>query len=203
MLTKIKKLVLQLSMRWSHVVGMAVLSGVITGILAQTSFLADTSFTDITVTYEWWVLFAMLIIVNQKHWIQAALKVLVFFLISQTLVFVVEWLLAKEFYFAYWYRWMEMALLTAPGALIVWLGYKKKGFFGDVILALPISLLCFVGITYCILFVQNPPFHLLTIVFCFVQALFWLYVLREKSKDRWLCLVFTILLVVIACLVLL
>lgn len=29
------------------------------------------------------------------------------------------------------------------------------------------------GITYCILFVQNPPFHLFTIVFCFVQSLFW------------------------------
>lgn len=74
-------------MRWSHVVGMAILSGIITGVLAQTSFLADTSFSNITVTYEWWV----------------------FFLISQTLVFVVEWLLVKEFYFSYWYRWMEMA----------------------------------------------------------------------------------------------
>ncbi|NJE41076.1 hypothetical protein E0K99_07055 [Faecalicoccus pleomorphus] len=66
---------------------MAILSGIITGVLAQISFLADTIFTDITVTYEWWV----------------------FFLISQTLVFVVEWLLVKEFYFSYWYRWMERA----------------------------------------------------------------------------------------------
>lgn len=41
-------------MRWSHVVGMAILSGIITGVLAQTSFLVDTIFTDITVTYEWW-----------------------------------------------------------------------------------------------------------------------------------------------------
>lgn len=203
MLTKIKKSVLQLSMRWSHVVVMAILSGVITGILAQTSFLADTSFTDITVTYEWWVLFAMLIIVNQKHWIEAVFKVLVFFLISQTLVFVVEWLLVKEFYFAYWYRWMEMSLLTAPGALLVWFGYKKGGVLGNMILALPISLLCFVGITYCILFVQNPPFHVLTIVFCFSQALFWLYALREKSNDRLFCFVFTVLLVIMACFVLL
>ncbi len=59
--------------------------------------------------------------------------------------FVVEWLLVKEFYFSYWYRWMEMVLLTAPGALLVWLGYKKEGILGDVIQALPISLLCFVG----------------------------------------------------------
>ena len=136
-----------------HVVGMAILSRIITGVLAQTSFLADTIFTHITVTYEWWVLFAVLIIVNQKHWIQAALKVLGFFLISQTLVFVVEWLLVKEFYFSYWYRWMEMAWLTAPGALLVWFGYKKEGILGGVIQALPISLLCFVGITYCILFI--------------------------------------------------
>ena len=97
-------------MRWSHVVGMAILSGIITGVLAQTSFLADTIFTDITVTYEWWVLFAMLIIVNQKHWIQAALKVLGFFLISQTLVLSLNGCLSKSFIFligiAGW-RWLD------------------------------------------------------------------------------------------------
>lgn len=96
----------------------------------------------------------MLIIVNQKHWKQAALKVLVFFLILQTLVFVVEWLLVQEFYFSYWYRWIEMVLWTASDALLVWLGYiNQEGILGDVIQALPISLLCFVGITYCIVFI--------------------------------------------------
>lgn len=35
--------------------------------------------------------------------------------------------------------------MTAPGALLVWLGYKKEGILGDVIQALPIRLLCFVG----------------------------------------------------------
>lgn len=88
MLTKIKKSVLQLSMRWPHVVGMAILSGIITGVLAQISFLADTIFTDITVTYEWWV----------------------FFLISQTLVLSLNGCLSKSFIFrigiAGW-RWLD------------------------------------------------------------------------------------------------
>ncbi|WP_270599590.1 hypothetical protein [Faecalicoccus pleomorphus] len=180
---------------------MAILSGIITGVLAQTSFLADTIFTDITVTYEWWVLFAMLIIVNQKHWIQAALKVLGFFLISQTLVFVVEWLLVKEFYFSYWYRWIEIVLWTAPDALLVWLGYiNQEGILGDVIQALPIRLLCFVG-SHIVSFLFKIRLFI-CLRSCFVQALFWFYVLREKSIDCWLCCVFTILLVVTACFVL-
>lgn len=39
-----------------------------------------------------------------------------------------------------------MVLWTAPDALLVWLGYiNQEGILGDVIQALPISLLCFVG----------------------------------------------------------
>lgn len=145
-------------MRWSHVVGMAILSGIITGVLAQTSFLADTSFSNITVTYEWWV----------------------FFLISQTLVFF------KEFHFAYWYLWIEMVLWTASDALLVWLRYiNQEGILGDVIQALPISLLCFVEITYCILFVQNPHFHLSTIVFC---SSFILVLCFKREVNRLLAL---------------
>ena len=157
---------------------MAILSGIITGVLAQTSFLADTIFTDITVTYEWWV----------------------FFLISQTLVFVVEWLLVKEFYFSYWYRWIEIVLWTAPDALLVWLGYiNQEGILGDVIQALPIRLLCFVG-SHIVSFLFKIRLFI-CLRSCFVQALFWFYVLREKSIDCWLCCVFTILLVVTACFV--
>ncbi len=74
----------------------------------------DTSFTDIAVSYERWVLFAMLIIVNQKNFWQAGLKTLMFFVISQTLVFLVEWPFEGVFYFPYWYRWMSVALLTLP-----------------------------------------------------------------------------------------
>ena len=130
-------------MRWSHVVGMAILSGIITGVLAQTSFLADTSFSNITVTYEWWV----------------------FFLISQTLVFF------KEFHFAYWYLWIEMVLWTASDALLVWLRYiNQEGILGDVIQALPISLLCFVGITLMYLVCSKSAFS-----FVYDRVLFKLY----------------------------
>lgn len=75
--------------------------------------------------------------------------------------------------------------MTAPGALLVWLGYKKEGILGDVIQALPISLLCFVEITYCILFVQNPPFHLSTIVFC---SSFILVLCFKREVNRLLAL---------------
>ena len=88
-------------MSWKTVLIMAVVTGVLTGILAQIPFLANTSFSDISVSHEWWILFAMLIIVNQKQWWMAGAKVLVFFLVSQTCVFLAEWPLAGTFYTPY------------------------------------------------------------------------------------------------------
>lgn len=79
-----------------------------------------------------------------------------------------------------------MVLWTASDALLVWLRYiNQEGILGDVIQALPISLLCFVEITYCILFVQNPPFHLSTIVFC---SSFILVLCFKREVNRLLAL---------------
>ena len=52
MWNKIQSKTLNLSMSWKTVLIMAVVTGVLTGILAQIPFLANTSFSDISVSHE-------------------------------------------------------------------------------------------------------------------------------------------------------
>lgn len=67
-----------LKITWPVVIIMAVCLGVYTALMA--AFVPDgNSFHDIAVTPEWWVLPAVLIIVNCKKPLDSALKVFVFF----------------------------------------------------------------------------------------------------------------------------
>lgn len=79
-----------LPMTWPIVCGFAVIIGVYVGVINQIPILHDTSFQDIAVTLEWWVLFAVLIVSNCKSAWEAGLKCLVFFLISQPVIYLVE-----------------------------------------------------------------------------------------------------------------
>ncbi len=51
---------------------------------------ADTSFRDISVYLEWWILFGTIIICNSKSPKDSALKYFIFFLISQPLIYLIE-----------------------------------------------------------------------------------------------------------------
>ena len=81
-----KKLFGQLNLTWPKLVIFAVIAGVWTGAMAALPFTKDTSFADISISFEWWVLFGILIIVNSQSPVDSALKCFVFFLISQPLV---------------------------------------------------------------------------------------------------------------------
>lgn len=50
-----------LPMTWPVVCAFAAIIGIYVGVINQIPILYDTSFRDIAVTYEWWVLFALLI----------------------------------------------------------------------------------------------------------------------------------------------
>ena len=202
MFQKISSKVLNLPMTWRNTLILALIAGAYTGLIAQAKFLADTSISDIAVTYEWWVFFAMIIIVNQKRWWEAGLKTILFFLVSQTVVFLVEFPIVGEFYFAYWYRWMEIALLTLPGGIFAWLSTKRH-FAADIVLSIPVALLCITGVMHTIVFLRKPPFHILSFIFCFLQAIFWIFSIKEAARDRILTSVFTVIFTVIGCVFLL
>ena len=50
----------------------------------------DTSFSDITVSFEVWILFGIFIIMNSKSPVDSAFKCFVFFLISQPLIYLIQ-----------------------------------------------------------------------------------------------------------------
>ena len=79
-----------LPMTWPVVCVSAAIIGVYVGVINQIPILYDTSFRDIAVSYEWWVLFAVLIVSNCKSAREAGMKCLVFFLISQPIIYLVE-----------------------------------------------------------------------------------------------------------------
>lgn len=55
--------------------------------MALLPFTKNTSFRDISISFEVWILFGILIIMNSKSAKESALKCFIFFLISQPLVY--------------------------------------------------------------------------------------------------------------------
>ena len=86
-----------INMAWPKVIVFAVVTGAYTGIVNLIPALHDTSLSSIAVTWEAWVLFALIVACNCKKAWESALKVFVFFLISQPLVYLVDWSLYGHF----------------------------------------------------------------------------------------------------------
>ena len=143
----------KLKMSWLFVILFAVIAGVYTGAVMLIPFLENTSFQDIGISYEWWVVFAVIIVVNCKKSWEAMLKCFVLFLISQPLVYLVEVLfgtLSAEMAM-YYYRsiWLPMTFLTLPGGFIAFY-CKKQNALGAVVLGLGNTILLILGIAYCL-----------------------------------------------------
>lgn len=165
---KLKKLFGELELTWPRLIIFSLIMGVYTALMAM--FVPDgNSFHDISVTMEWWVLPAILIIVNSKKPLEAALKTFIFFLISQPLVYLVQvpfnflgWGLFK--YYPYWFK---ITLLTFPGAYLGWF-IKKDKWYSGVVLSVMTVLLALTGVAYILQFLETPPNHLISIIYCFL-----------------------------------
>lgn len=167
---------------WPKLAIFAILMGVYTALMAM--FVPDgNSFHDIAVTAEWWVLPAILIILSCKKPLEAALKVFVFFLISQPLVYLMQvpfnsmgWGL-----FGYYKYWFMITLLTFPGAYVGWF-IKKDKWYSGVILAVMTVLLVLTGVSYVRSFSDSFPNHLISTIYCFALIPVLIFTI---FKDRW------------------
>ena len=136
-------------MTWPVVCAFAAIIGIYVGVINQIPILYDTSFRDIAVSYEWWVLFAVLIVSNCKNAKEAGLKCLVFFLISQPVIFLVELPtigLDKALYY-YIKIWLPITMLTLPGGAIAFFA-KKQNALGAVILGIGNTIVALLGVSY-------------------------------------------------------
>lgn len=177
-----KKLFGGIRLTWPKLIIFAILAGVYTAVMCLIPAAKDTSFTDIAVSFEVWVLFGILIIMNSASPLDSALKCFVFFLISQPLVYLVQDFVNHSSLFQTYYRhWVVWTLLTFPMGFV---GYfmKKDKWWGLLIL---LPMMVFVGTHYAGYLSRTMfsfPRHLLTTIFCFMTILLYpLAIFRKKN----------------------
>ncbi len=181
----IKKLFGGIDLTWPMVIVAAIIAGAFTAAMAIIPELHYTSFNTITVTFEVWILFGIIIIMNSKSNLDSALKCFVFFLISQPLVYLLQvpfswqgWGLFG--YYKYWFIW---TLLCFPMGFI---GYymKKNKWWGYLILLPMIVMTADSYSTYFSRFLFSLPRYSLICLFCACAMILYPVVIFDDKKIK-------------------
>ena len=192
-----KKIFGGLNITWPKLIIFSILMGIYTALMAM--FVPDgNSFHDIAVTPEWWVLPAVIIIINSKKPLEAALKTFVFFLISQPIVYLIQvpfdnmgWGL-----FQYYPYWLKITLLTFPGAFIGWYIKKDKWYSGIILSAMTV-LLAMIGVGYLRSCIETPPNHLLSTIYCFAIIPVFIFCIFKKNIPRIVASIITVIALIV------
>ena len=180
-----KKLFGGINLTWKKLIIFAIIAGAYTALMALLPITKDTSFRDIAIYFEWWILFGIIIIANSKSPLDSAIKSFVFFLISQPLVYLIQvpfssmgWGLFG--YYKYWFYW---TLACLPMGYI---GYyiKKKNWLGVLILSPMIVLLAYLGLGYINSTIESFPHHLLSGISCFLIIIVVVLNLFDHKKYK-------------------
>ncbi len=187
---KVKKLFGEFKMTWPRVLIFAVITAIMTALLNEIPFLRDTSFQDIAIVFDCWILFAVFIIMNCEKWWEASLKCFVFFLVSQPLIYLMEVPFEPNGWdvFRYYVFWIKPTLYTLPGAAIAFF-VKRKNWLSVLILSVANAYLAFMCVSHFRNMTASFPHHLLSAVFCLGLAVFFTSVLLEDKKHRTLALI--------------
>lgn len=181
---KIKKIFGGIDLNWKKLIIFAIIAGVYTAIMAMLPIAKNTSFADITISFEVWILFGIIIIMNSKSAKDSALKCFIFFLISQPLVYLIQDIINHSKLFLTYYRfWVIWTICTIPMGFI---GYfmKKDKWWGLAILT---PMLIFLGVHYSGFLGETLfyfPFHLLSTLFCAVTLLLYPICIFNNKKVR-------------------
>ena len=180
-----KKLFGGINLTWKKLIIFAVLSAVYTVLMILIPVTKDTSFRDISVYFEWWVLFGIIIISNSKSHLDSGLKCIVFFLISQPLIYLLQVPFNSMGFglFRYYKYWFILTLFTFPMGFI---GYfiKKKNVLSMIILLPMLILLAYQGIGYFAQMMEKFPYHILSFIVCFLFIIIIIMNLLDKKGLR-------------------
>ena len=181
----LKKYFGEFDMTWPRVLLLALVTAVWTAAMAAIPLFNDTSFEDISVTFEWWFLFAVFIVVNCKKWWEASLKCFVFFLVSQPLIYLFQVPFSSQGWglFGYYRYWFILTLLTLPGAAVAY-QLKRKNWLSVAVLCVATGYLAVQSAMYFHSAALRFPRHLLSAVFCLALAVFFVLVLLDEKKHR-------------------
>ena len=180
-----KKIFGGINLTWKKLILFAIITGLYTAIMALIPITKETSFRDIAIYFEWWILFGIIIICNSKTPLDSALKCFVFFLISQPLIYLIQvpfshmgWKLF--YYYKYWFIW---TIACFPMGYVGY--YIKKNNILSVLILLPmLLLLAYLGLGYLSAVVENFPHHLLSFIFCFTLIIVLIFNIFKNIKLR-------------------
>lgn len=181
-----------LNMSWSVVIVYSVLIGLYTAVVA--ALVPDgNSFHDIAVTFEAWILLALIVVLNCKKPLEAALKTFVFFLISQPLVYLFQILFFKAPWslIGYYDFWFKLTLLTFPAAFLAWFT-KKKAWWAGLIMACSNALLVLMFVSYYNGLQSNFPNHLLSAIYCVLMIIVSIVFILKDNIAKIICFVITV-----------
>lgn len=187
------------NLTWKRLVLFAVLAGVYTAVMALLPAARETSFADISISFEVWILFGIFIIMNSKSMLDSALKCFVFFLISQPLVYLIQVPFSDQGFelfrnYGYWFLWtLATPVMGAIGYLL-----KARRWWGILIL-LPI--LVFLGVHYNLYLKEtifNFPYHLLSTMFCLVTLMLYATCLFKERETKIASVIVGILILLVA-----
>ncbi|MGN0669862.1 MAG: hypothetical protein ACI4JZ_04870 [Oscillospiraceae bacterium] len=180
---KLKKLFGGLNMSWRNVIIFAVIVAAYTALINQVPFFKDTSFCDIAISYEWWILFAIIIITNSKSALESMFKVFVFFVISQPLIYLIEVPFLGWGVFRYYQNWIIPTLATLPMGFVGWY-IKKNNVLSVIILSAMTVFLSMHAVSFFKTAIFNFPNHILSGVFCVVQICILILCIFDKKRER-------------------
>lgn len=179
-----KKFLGRINLSWKKLIIFAIFAGLYTGVMAMIPIAKDTSFADITISFEVWIMFGILIIMNSKSPKESCLKCFVFFLISQPLVYLIQDVIHNSnLFFTYYRNWIIWTILTIPMGFIGW--YMKKNKWWGLLILIPILL--FLGIHYNSFLgktMYNFPHHLLSTLFCIITMFIYPIFIFEDKKIK-------------------
>ena len=179
-----KKLFGGINLTWKKLVVFSIFVGIYTAVMAMLPIAKDTSFNDLTVTFEVWIFFGIFIIMNSKSPKDSALKCFIFFLISQPLVYLVQDIIKQSNLFNTYYRfWFLWTIACLPMGFIGY--YMKKDKWWGLLILIPMLLLTGEECAgYLSKTMFSFPRHLLTTIFCMSALIIYpLAIFNNKKRN--------------------
>lgn len=181
----LNKLFFELNISWKNLIILSIICAIFSASMLIIPFTLHTSLSAPGTTFEFWIFIALIIIMNSKKPIEAGLKTFIFFLISQPLIYLLQvpfsylgWQI-----FMFYRRWFIFTLLTFPGAMIAWF-VKKDNILSAIILSVAGFILVICGKYYLSYVINRFPFYLIALLFCFIQAYGYGFILLNNKKNR-------------------
>lgn len=190
----LRKLFFETKMTWPRVIIFALATAVLTAAVMIIPIFRDTSFENIGVTYEAWILFAIIIIMNCEKPLEAGLKTMVFFLISQPLIYLLQVPFSSAGWglFGYYRFWFILTLLTLPGGMIAWF-VKKDNIMSALILSVATGFLGLHFVEFLKPCIDNFPKYVLSLIFIVAEIVVLILALLKNKKGRIITAVITVL----------